>query len=299
MATYSELSPRQSRKLQLRIMIISQKLSNISLCPPRTRGLLRLHLGCNRAPKPVLLTAGSAAHNVRTARKAYDLHPGTDIVFWLHQYHDCGLMFMLLTSVSGATCVLTSPMAFVNRPRIWLEHMTEFKATCTPVPSFTLPLVSISPSYSIAENCTFVSTAWRNNNDNSQNSCSPVFPSHNKLLPSARLASDEDEEEMNIIVVNEHTHEPVNDGIEGEIWVSSPSKGYLGHPLLTQDIFKGKLSNKVNRCYVRTGDRGIVKGEERFLYVTGRCVEMIQLPNGQEIHPHNIETAAYNSCPQL
>ncbi|KAL4279370.1 hypothetical protein GQ457_03G038780 [Hibiscus cannabinus] len=317
-------------------------------CKPDEIYLIQYTSGATGIPKPVLLTAGSAAHNVRTARKAYDLHPNSVIVSWLPQYHDCGLMFLLLTIVSGATCVLTSPAAFVNRPRLWLELMTEFKATCTPVPSFTLPLVvkrggvetgsspinllslrnliiinepiymasieeflhvfkpfglnpsSISPSYGLAENCTFVSTAWRSN-DNSKNSCFPVFPSHDKLLPSARLASDEEEEDMDIIVVNEHTHEPVDDGIEGEIWVSSPSNGsgYLGHHFLTQDIFKGRLRNKVSRCYVRTGDTGIVKGEERFLFVTGRCLEVIKLPNSQDIHPHYIETAAYNSCPQF
>ena len=180
-------------------------------CKPDAHYLIQYTSGATRIPKPVLVTAGSAAHNVRTARKAYDLHPNSVIVSWLPQYHDCGLMFLLLTIVSGATCVLTSPGAFVNRPRLWLELITEFKATCTPVPSFTLPLVvkrggvekgsssinlwslrnliiinepiykasveeflhvfkpfglnpsSISPSYGLAENCTFVSTAWRNN----------------------------------------------------------------------------------------------------------------------------------------
>ncbi|XWS21050.1 hypothetical protein CRYUN_Cryun30bG0022000 [Craigia yunnanensis] len=316
-------------------------------CKPDAVYLIQYTSGATGIPKPVLVTAGSAAHNVRTARKAYDLHPNSVIVSWLPQFHDCGLMFLLLTIVSGATCVLTSPGAFVNRPRLWLELITEFKATCTPVPSFTLPLVvkrggvekgsspinlwslrnliiinepiykasveeflhvfkpfglnpsSISPSYGLAENCTFVSTAWRNN-DNSGNSNFPNFPYLNKLLPSARLANEE-EEDMEIIVVNEDTHEPVEDGIEGEIWVSSPSNAscYLGHPFLTLDIFKGRLSKKVGRCFVRTGDRGIVKGEERFLFVTGRCLDVIKLPNGQDMHPHYIEAAAYNSCLQF
>jgi acyl-CoA synthetase (AMP-forming)/AMP-acid ligase II len=56
------------------------------------------------------------------------------------EYNDCGLMFLLFTVVAGATCVLASPAAFVQRPRLWLELVSEFKATCTPVPSFALPL---------------------------------------------------------------------------------------------------------------------------------------------------------------
>ncbi|KAJ6920705.1 hypothetical protein NC651_014325 [Populus alba x Populus x berolinensis] len=70
---------------------------------------------------------------------------------------------------------------------------------------------------------------------------------------------------MDIIVVDEETFELVVDGTEGEIWVSSLSNcsGYLGHPSLTRETFQARLRNKVSRCFVRTGDRGIVKGEER------------------------------------
>ncbi|XP_049363200.1 uncharacterized protein LOC125827906 [Solanum verrucosum] len=308
--------------------------------------LIQYTSGTTAIPKPVLVTAGSAAHNVRVARKAYDLHPNTVVVSWLPQYHDCGLMFLLLTIVSGATCVLTSPNTFVNRPRIWLELISEFKATCTPVPSFALPLVlkrghaeatvtrtvnnpismmslmnliivnepiyndscveefvevfrpfglnplAISPSYGLAENGTFVSTSWKSSN------CDK-FSTYKKLLPSARL--DEDHVDIEILVVNEDTNEIVEDGIEGEIWISSPSNatGYLGHPSLTQQVFNATLKNKAGKCYVRTGDRGVVEGEQRFLYVTGRCSDVIKLSNGQEIHPHYLETLTYNSCPNF
>ena len=311
-------------------------------CEPDEVYLIQYTSGATGIPKPVLVTAESAAHNVRMARKAYDLHPNSVIVSWLPQYHDCGLMFLLLTIVAGATCVLTSPGAFLKMPRLWLEIISEFSATCTPVPCFTLPLVvkrggidkgtipinlwslrnlivvnepiyrasveefvyvfkpfglnpsCISPSYGLAENCTFVSTAWRGNNGGHSTSF-PNIPTHNKLLPSAGLNEEED---IVIIVVNEETREPVEDGIEGEIWISSPSNasGYLGHPSLTRMVFQGRLRNKVSQCFVRTGDRGIVIGEERFLYVTGRCSDMIKLHNTLEIHPHYIETTAYNSC---
>jgi acyl-CoA synthetase (AMP-forming)/AMP-acid ligase II len=255
--------------------------------------LVQYTSGATGIPKPVLVTAGSAAHNVRAARKAYDLHPNSIIVSWLPQFHDCGLMFLLLTLVSGATCVLTSPAAFVNRPRLWLELISEFKATCSTSSSIlqaaTVPLVvkrggidkgtlpinlwslenliiinepiyrapveefvrvfkpfglnpsCISPSYGLAENCTFVSTAWRSSGNGGNSATFPNIPTHNKLLPSARLASrcTNEEEDMNIIVMNEETQEPVEDGIEGEIWVSSPSNasGYLGHPPLTHKVF--------------------------------------------------------------
>lgn len=312
--------------------------------------LVQYTSGATGIPKPVLVTAGSAAHNVRTARSAYDLHPNSVIVSWLPQYHDCGLMFLLLTVVSGATCVLTSPTAFINRPRHWLDLMSEFKATCTPVPSFALPLVvkrggvhtstesknqipmdlsclrnlilinepiysdsvnefvrifsqfglnpsSISPSYGLAENCTFVSTSWRSSNTSE---FPDNLPTYSKLLPIARLSSTQ-EQDMDIVVVNEETLEAVEDGVEGEIWVSSPSNasGYLGHPSLTNEVFHGRIRNRIGRCFLRTGDTGVVRGKQRFLFVTGRCEDVIKLEGGGRIiHPHYIETTAYHTCPK-
>ncbi|KAK1302635.1 hypothetical protein QJS10_CPB12g00008 [Acorus calamus] len=320
--------------------------------------LVQYTSGATGAPKPVLVTAGAAAHNVRVARSAYKLNPNSMIVSWLPQYHDCGLMFLLLTIVAGATCVLTSPTAFVRRPSFWLELVSEFQGSCTPVPSFALPLVvrkvrgaeslarppldlrslknlvlinepihsapvneflgefakagldpsCISPSYGLAENCTFVSTAWR---------CGvPLtsIPTYNKLLPSARLAShipslvfinqEEEvttsEEDIEIMVVNEETCEPVEDGVEGEIWVSSASNasGYLGHPSMTEEIFHGRIRGVLSRCFVRTGDCGVVlSGPERYLFVTGRASDIINLRTWR-LHPHYIETAAYISCPE-
>ncbi|KAG6403191.1 hypothetical protein SASPL_135408 [Salvia splendens] len=305
--------------------------------------LIQYTSGATGIPKPVLVTAGAAAHNVRAARRSYDLHLNSMIALWLPQYHDCGLLFLLLTVVSGATCVLASPSAFVAHPRMWLEMITEYKATCTPVPSFALPLVvrrgggtsglhletlknliiinepiikasidefvrvflplglnpsCISPSYGLAENCTFVSTAWRTGGGGGG---FPIhFPIHKNLLPSAKLPTSREEtleEDIEIMVVNEETHDPVDDGVEGEIWISSPGTalGYLDHPSLTREVFNSRLRDRVAGCYIRTGDRGVVVGKERYLYVMGRCSDVIK----GAVHPHYVETAAYGSCPRL
>ncbi|KAL9665491.1 hypothetical protein QQ045_020911 [Rhodiola kirilowii] len=335
----------------LKCVGVSMKELSYNGCGADDVYLIQYTSGATGIPKPVLISAGSAAHNVRTARKAYDLHPNSMIVSWLPQFHDCGLMFLLLTVVSGATCVLTSPMEFVKRPRLWLELIDEFKATCTPVPSFTLPLVvrrggqaelgsrkldlssmknlviinepiykasvdefvnkfmpfgldpsCIAPSYGMAENCTFVSTAWRSRENiftNVVNTLPDTRP-YNKLLPVARLQNDDDEDETDLIlVVNEETHEPVEDGVEGEIWVSSASNanGYLNHPFLTHELLYARLRNKLMGSFIRTGDRGVVNGPSRYLYVTGRCSDIIKFQHGTEIHPHYIETTSYDAFP--
>jgi acyl-CoA synthetase (AMP-forming)/AMP-acid ligase II len=317
-------------------------------CGPDDVYLIQYTSGATGVPRPVVVTAGSAAHNVRAARKAYDLQPGSVVVSWLPQYHDCGLMFLLLTVVAGATCVLSAPGAFVRRPDLWLELVSEFGATCTPVPSFALPLVlrrgrghrrqwrrplqlgslrnlilinepiyesrvgefveafrchglraaSVSPSYGLAENCTFVSTAWR------PSACSESdrLPSYMKLLPSARLspaAANEVPAEIEIAVVDEGTGEPVEDGVEGEIWVSSPSNasGYLGHPSASREVFCARVPGRTGACFVRTGDRGVVRGAERYLYVVGRSADVLALDAGRRhVHTHYVETAAFGSA---
>ncbi|CAN6354228.1 unnamed protein product [Urochloa humidicola] len=322
-------------------------------CGPDDVYLIQYTSGATGVPKPVMVTAGSAAHNVRAARKAYDLCPGSVVVSWLPQYHDCGLMFLLLTIAAGATCVLASPGAFLRRPRLWLELATEYAATCTPVPSFALPLVlrrgrpangrlrrplelgslrnlilinepiyasrvaefvrafggaglrasCISPSYGLAENCTFVSTAWR-----AASCSSDDLPSYMKLLPSARLSPPPSScgnmcPEIVIAVVDEETGEPVPDGVEGEIWVSSPSNasGYLGHPSATREAFCARVPGRAgDACFVRTGDRGVVTGQERFLYVVGRSADVIALDGGcgrRRVHAHYVEAAAFGGAP--
>jgi len=324
-------------------------------CAPGETYLIQYTSGATGAPRPVVVTAGAAAHNVRAARKAYALHPASVIASWVPQYHDCGLMFLLLTVVAGATCVLASPAAFLRRPRLWLELVAEFQATCTPVPSFALPLVlkrgrgvgsehgtrplelgslrnlilvnepiykssvdefveefgragldasSISPSYGLAENCTFVSTAWRGTEPKLCGGGRLSLPSYKKLLPSARLSSSSSEEtEIDIVIVDGHTGEPVEDGVEGEIWVSSPSNasGYLGHPSssASRDVFRARLPGRAaGKSFVRTGDCGVVRGTERYLYVLGRTADAIAV-DGQRrrVHAHYVETAAFGSSP--
>ncbi|CAL4975116.1 unnamed protein product [Urochloa decumbens] len=327
-------------------------------CGPGETYLIQYTSGATGPPRPVVVTAGAAAHNVRAARKAYDLGPGSVVVSWLPPHHDCGLMFLLLTVVSGATCVLASPAAFLRRPRLWIELVAEFRATCTPVPSFALPLVlkrgrpehgtrpldlaclrnlilvnepiykasvdafveefggtagldaaSVSPSYGLAENCTFVSTAWRREEAKLRSG----LPSYKKLLPSARLPSTtaysgEVAPEIDIVVVDEQTGEPVEDGVEGEIWVSSPSNasGYLGHPSATREVFvRAWLQpGRATASFVRTGDCGVVvRGTERYLYVLGRSADaVVAVSDGghrgqRRVHAHYVETAALGSSP--
>ncbi|MCO5571954.1 hypothetical protein L7F22_025705 [Adiantum nelumboides] len=304
--------------------------------------LVQYTSGATGLPKPTLITAGAAAHNARMARKAYDLSPSSVLVSWLPQYHDCGLMFVHLSIIAGATSILTSPFTFAHNPLTWLGMLSTFRATCTPVPTFALPLVSrklehalskgpltfpldlsslrnliivnepirkdivesflgrfskyglkqasIAPSYGLAENCTFVSTSWRTTQED-------FYPTHNGLLPSARL-SNIFSDEVDIRVVHTDRLHDVDEGIEGKVWVAN-ANGYLGLPKLTSRVFKEALHandrvpdrNNVPNCFVRTGDTGVRKGD--YIYITGREQDMLTSCNRKRLHPHGIEQLVY------
>uniref|UniRef100_A0A0E0FPY0 AMP-dependent synthetase/ligase domain-containing protein n=1 Tax=Oryza nivara TaxID=4536 RepID=A0A0E0FPY0_ORYNI len=272
-------------------------------CGPRETYLVQYTSGATGDPKPVVVTAGAAAHNARAARKAYDLRPGSVVVSWLPQYHDCGLMFLLLTVVSGATRGRsehgTRPLQLqtlrnlilVNEP-IYKSPVDEFLEEFGPA---GLRASSISPSYGLAENCTFVSTAWRGTE--------VTLPSYKKLLPSARLPQPSlltEAPDVEIVVVDAETGKLVEDGVEGEIWLSSPSNGsgYLGDSPASREVFGARLQGRAGPCFVRTSDLGVVHGTERYLYVLGRTTDAIVVADSQRRVPaHYIETAAFESSP--
>ncbi|EFJ19528.1 hypothetical protein SELMODRAFT_111112 [Selaginella moellendorffii] len=308
--------------------------------------LIQYTSGSTGAPKPVMISAGAAAHNARAARRAYDLQPSSIIVSWLPLYHDCGLMFILLTITCGATSFLSSPFSFSKRPWLWLEMLSKFKATCTVVPAFALPLVesklvqdnsfpdpkarhlqldlshleslilvnepilaasvnsflksfsrfglrkdSIAPSYGLAENSTFVCTAWKKSGD---------FPVYQDLLPSGKISSAHDDlQEMNLRVVDPGTSKEVPDGEEGEVWISSPSmgSGYVNDPALSSQTFQAKIHGS-RAFFLRTGDTGVIS--HGFLFITGRIKDQLLLDGGRrKIHPQYLESTAFSFSPLL
>jgi hypothetical protein len=207
-----------------------------------------------------VVTAGAAAHNVRAARAAYALHPGSVIECWLPQ-----------STTTAASCSSSSPwsparracsppprpsssarasgssLSPSSRPRarpsrpsrcrsehgrtIKLGSLRNLILVNEPIYKSSvydfvehfaragLDASSVSPSYGLTYNCTFVSSAWRGTEPKL---CSSL-PSYKKLLPEAQAT------EIEIVVVDAETGAPVVDGVEGEIWISSPSNasGYL------------------------------------------------------------------------
>lgn len=88
-----------------------------------------------------MVTHGNIVTNEEMIRCAFDQSESSIIVSWLPLYHDMGLIGGVLQPLYvGAGCVLMSPVSFLQRPRRWLEVITEHKATTSGGPNFAYDL---------------------------------------------------------------------------------------------------------------------------------------------------------------
>jgi acyl-CoA synthetase (AMP-forming)/AMP-acid ligase II len=94
--------------------------------------------GSTEAPKGVELTHLNLLHNVQNIERALELDPEADrAVSWLPLYHDMGLIGTLLGAFySDVELVLMAPQTFLMRPRLWLQAISDHRATITVAPNF-------------------------------------------------------------------------------------------------------------------------------------------------------------------
>src|SRR5262249_46594415 len=78
--------------------------------------------GSTSVPKGVMVAHGNLLHNERMIGEAFGVEESSVVVGWLPLYHDMGLIGNVLQPLhAGAIAVLMSPVAFLQRPRRWLE----------------------------------------------------------------------------------------------------------------------------------------------------------------------------------
>ncbi|HNG96449.1 MAG TPA: AMP-binding protein, partial [Acidobacteriota bacterium] len=97
--------------------------------------------GSTATPKGVMVSHGNLIHNERAMQVAFETTPETVVAGWLPLYHDMGLIGNVLHPLfMGASCILMSPSAFIQRPLSWLELIDQHRATVSGGPNFAYEL---------------------------------------------------------------------------------------------------------------------------------------------------------------
>lgn len=93
--------------------------------------------GSTSDPKGVMVSHQNIMHNCDLAT---DFIPHT--VTWLPQYHDMGLIgYYIYIALKGGTTYGFSPIDFIQRPALWLESISKYKATASSAPNFAFDYV--------------------------------------------------------------------------------------------------------------------------------------------------------------
>ncbi|GFE70236.1 hypothetical protein CFPU101_28460 [Chroococcus sp. FPU101] len=97
--------------------------------------------GSTGTPKGVMVNHENLIHNSRMINQCFQDTSESIAVSWLPPYHDMGLIGGILQPVYvGATQILMSPVAFLQRPLRWLETISQYRVTTTGGPNFAYDL---------------------------------------------------------------------------------------------------------------------------------------------------------------
>jgi acyl-CoA synthetase (AMP-forming)/AMP-acid ligase II len=99
--------------------------------------------GSTSEPKGVMITHANLAHNLTLILDELSAKDDTVVVSWLPQYHDMGLIGSYLGVLyCGGSGYYLSPLTFLQRPQIWIEAISKYKATHLQAPNFAFALTS-------------------------------------------------------------------------------------------------------------------------------------------------------------
>jgi acyl-CoA synthetase (AMP-forming)/AMP-acid ligase II len=88
-----------------------------------------------------MVSHGNLLANLEMIRIACGNTRASTYVSWVPLYHDMGLILNALQALYvGALCVLIPPLAFLQRPRLWLRAISDYRAEVAGGPNFAFDL---------------------------------------------------------------------------------------------------------------------------------------------------------------
>ena len=292
--------------------------------------LLQFTSGSTGTPRGVRVQHRNLLANQARIREAFHQNADSVVVSWLPFYHDMGLIGSVLHSLYlGASCVLMSPLAFLQEPIRWLRAISEFGGTISPAPDFAYALCTRRISRDRA--ATLDLRSWQvaiNGGEPVRADTVRTFSEHFAPAgfdPRAMVASyglaeatllvaaDDPRRECHvlhsadgrelvscglvsegIIVVDAQGH-PVATGEVGEICVTGESvaDGYWEQPDLSVETFDWPVDGV---RYLRTGDLGFISDGE--LWISGRAKDVLVI-RGRNHYPQDIEATVETAATEI
>lgn len=113
-------------------------------------------------------------------------------------------------------------------------------------------------------------------------------PAHEEARSTTLVASGPPSFGSRVVIADPTTHRQCGTGEIGEIWISSPSvaQGYWGRPEETARVFGAALAENGGGPYLRSGDLGVLIGDE--LFVVGRLKDVL-IVRGMKHYPQDLE----------
>ena len=108
---------------------------------PDSLAFLQYTSGSTRTPKGVMVSHGNLLHNSSLISQGFGMTSNDVGMIWLPPYHDMGLIGGILQPIScGITCILMSPLDFLQKPLRWLQAISRYQATVSGGPNFAYDL---------------------------------------------------------------------------------------------------------------------------------------------------------------
>ena len=103
--------------------------------------MLQYTSGSTGDPRGVMLTHANLLHNSAVIHRVSQIRENDSAVFWLPPFHDMGLIGGILQPIyANVPTVLMAPATFLQRPQLWLETISKYRATSSGAPNFAYAL---------------------------------------------------------------------------------------------------------------------------------------------------------------
>ena len=133
-----ELKPLlQKQALLAEELLPDQNQASIADITPQDTAFIQFSSGSTGEPKGVVLSHYNLMSNIRSILKGSEATAADVSLSWMPLTHDMGIIgFHLSPLVLNTNVYLMSPELFVRRPNLWLDKISEKKATVSAAPNF-------------------------------------------------------------------------------------------------------------------------------------------------------------------